>query len=717
MTSILAGAALTLLAAAGLGRLAWRFRSPHWTLTLASGAPLLSLAVSALLVMGHATRTLVLPLCGACAAALFIRFPRFRKPGLPPWPALGFALICAPFFVLYLAHALAPEIQPDAVTYHLGLVADWARRHGFSPQTSFYNVMPLGLETLFFPAFLIGAHSAAKLVHFAFLCAIVPLFMRLGSRLGLDRTASLTAAALFAFSPVTAITGTSAYNDVALVFFSLAAFALLAEDHSEQSNAVLFHAGLAAGFCYAIKITGIVAVVGVLAWLCWQRRWLGALLSAAGAALSIVPWVSRTFLMTGNPLAPLGNRIFPNDAFHAINEEYLARYLSEYGGLHWPQIPWALGIDGTALQGLIGPSVFLLPLALFALRKPAGRAVLLAAAVLLLPWTRNIGARFFLPAFALLGLALVMALPRRAVPALLAMQAIACWPDVVDRYAGLNSWRLHGFPWRAALRLEPEDHYLGQHLYGYRFTRRLAERLQPGEPLLDLYGLPFAYLNSVPTGPLSSASFDNLAMTLALAIGGSPEPVYNVESRFLQQFARAVRVRLEEPFDGMWSIAEVTLARDGKRLPVSRNWFLDASRSSGDAWLAIDGTRATRWFTYDDARVGDYWQLNFDRPIPIDSVTVALPNNPRSSIAPVYVQSMDHRWHRISENAHIGPPARSFLRLGATRFVKQQGFNWIVSRIGTEGHGPTGESFLAFPNAWGVELADREGEVGLFRVR
>ncbi len=717
LLAIAGGAALVLAASAALGRLAWRFRAPHSVYYLSSGVPLLSLCFFALLNTGKATPPIALALCSATAALIFLRRPGLARPTLPHWSALAFL----PFFVFYLVHAFAPEIQPDAVTYHLGLVSDWIRNAAISHRIGFYDLLPLGLESVFFPAVLAGGFSAAKLVHFALLCATVPLIVRLGHLLGLDRPQSLAAAGLYVFSPVVGISGSAAYNDAALVFFSLAAFALLLEDAAAPRQALLFHAGLAAGFCYAIKITGAVAVAGLLGWLLWKRRWRGSLWAALAAALSIAPWMLRGFLLTGNPLAPLANRIFPNDFFHAFNEEVLARYLSDYGGLAWHRIPWSLAIDGATLQGLYGPLLLLLPLALFALRKPAGRALFAAALILALPWTRNIGARFFMASFALLAIALVLALPRRLAPALLLLQAILCWPNTLDLYSNPNSWRLRGFPWEAALRIEPEQHYLARSLPDYPFTRNVALHLRDNEPLLDLTALPFAYLNTVPTGPLSSAQFDNIVQTLNSAYGEAPERLYPVHCRFPLTFARAARVRLNEPLPGSWSITEVSVERNGARLPVSRNWLLSASPSPGDAWLAIDGNRATRWHSLHNGQPGMFWELRFDRPIPIDGLSLILPNFPRTNLATIEIQNIARQWIPVSQGAEmkaeIGVPWRMFYRHAAIRFLKHQGFRWIAARLGTDGHGPTAESLVSLREAWGVDVAVRNDDLVLLRLR
>jgi hypothetical protein len=708
MAAILAGAVLVLLAAAGAGRLAWRGPAPHWTLALASGAPLVSLALFVLLTLGGAFPAIVLTGCAASALALVRARPRWSWPAWPAWTL-------APFFVYYLIHALAPEIQPDAAGYHLGLVAAWARTHGFVFENGFYDILPAGLETLFLPAFMLGAHSAAKLVHFAFFCATFPLISRIGERFGLSPAQRVAAAGLYLLTPVAAVAGTSAYNDTAAVFFPLAVFALLLEDHAKPGSTLLFHAGLAAGFCYAVKSPGLVVVAGALGWILYRRRWHGALAFSAGAGISLLPWMGRALWLAGNPLAPLASAIFPNDAFHLSSEQALGAYLRSYDGLGWTAIPWALGIDGARLQGLVGPLVFFLPLALLAARKPAGRALLCATAVLLVPWTQNIGARFLLPALALAALALVYGLPRRAALILLLAQAVVCSPFAVERYSQRGAWRLRGWPWRAALRIEPEATYLEKNLFEYSLVRKLSARLQPGERVLDFYGLPFAYLNAVPTGPQSTREFDDLARAFDMAAQPIPGGLRTWNARFSPRFARAVRVRLERTFPGEWSIAEVRVKRQGVPLAISKNWFLRAWPEPADAALAIDGARATRWFTFQPAQPGMHWELRFDRPQPIDEVVATLPDHPDPDVAAIYLQGLDRRWSRAS--TAIGPLLRRTFRDGATRFADARGFRWIVVPIGSGGRGQLGVSFDQLPEAWGVEKVAQTEGLALFHIQ
>ena len=94
-------------------------------------------------------------------------------------------LLFLPFTVLYFFHAWAPESSPDGSGYHLGLVARYVRAHGFERiTTDMFASFSGGVEMLFVPAFMIGRHSAAALVHLAFGIALALAMFAYGRRIG-----------------------------------------------------------------------------------------------------------------------------------------------------------------------------------------------------------------------------------------------------------------------------------------------------------------------------------------------------------------------------------------------------------------------------------------------------------------------------------------------------------------------------------------------------
>src|SRR5579862_5819521 len=228
----LVGAALTVAACYAVGamlidRLGITLRrSERLPLAFTLGAACLHLAVFAILTLQIAYwPVLTALLLGVIAAAVATGSWRLR--GEPEEPlSYNLKRVCIPLFglftVLYFFHAWAPETSPDGSGYHLGYVARELRAHGFERiTTDMYATLSEGIEMLFVPAFAIGQHSAAALVHLAFTAALALAMLAYGRRLGKPWVGA--AAAFFTYaSPVVGIDGSSAYIDlgVAAVVFS-----------------------------------------------------------------------------------------------------------------------------------------------------------------------------------------------------------------------------------------------------------------------------------------------------------------------------------------------------------------------------------------------------------------------------------------------------------------------------------------------------------------
>jgi len=273
--SILFGAAFTVAVSLAAGRLLLRslsirlYRQEEHPLAFVTGAACLSLLTFLLCAVGAARKNIFLA-AGLVLLAIAFRRGAHRPLGdsLPLIPALWkwlFRSIFTVFFVLYFFNAMAPEMSPDGVTYHLGLVSRYLRAHGFQRiSTNMYANLSQGVEMLFLFAFAFGRHSAAALTHFAFLVTL-PLAMLSYARRSGFTVAGVCGAILVFVSPVVGLDGTVAYNDVATACIVFTAFYLAQIWAAEESNqAVLVPLGLVAGCGYAAKYTAFVAVTYAL---------------------------------------------------------------------------------------------------------------------------------------------------------------------------------------------------------------------------------------------------------------------------------------------------------------------------------------------------------------------------------------------------------------------------------------------------------------------
>ncbi len=710
LLAIFFGAAFTLATAYALGRILLRDKPAPPEILLAVGAASGSLLVFILLLANLAHWAVFL------AAGTAAILSAWRWHGSPHYEPIHIPraiwIVFGAYGVWYFVNALAPETIADGITYHLGLPAEYLRLHGFSDSVTFYGILPQGMEMLYTVAFAFGRHSAAKLVEFAFLLATIPLIFRVGRRLGASDLASAVAAVFYFCAPVVGITGSSSYTDTAGVFFLLAALYLLLLNDDRY----LFAAGLLAGFCYAIKLPGLVIAAGAVLFMAAQRRWRGALIVAAGAALMVAPWMVRALLITGNPVAPLLSSVFPNPYFHVATEQELAAGMRSLGDIPLSQVPWELAF-GDRLTGTFGPLLFALPLGLLALRKRTGRILWAAALLLALPWLTNTGARFLMPAIALAAIALGMSLPRPVAWAAIMVQAVLCWPHFLGAWETRYSFRLHDFPIAAALRLESEADYCGRRFDEYHVAKMVEHATPPGSRTLALMSVASAYLDRDVAVTWQSSEGDRLLDTLRLASLYSTTPTFDWKATWPEQAVRNLRFRMPAAYDGEWDINEVRLFSGDDRVFNSPQWTLAGWPNRWEAPLAFDGNLATRWRTWETVRAGMYLDIELGNPQRLTGAVLVTHTPVFRVQLEIYGLDVKGRWRLLSTSPQAIPRPPQDLRLDAARALRSAGFRYLLAPTGAGGNAAIGNVLLGHEAEWGLERAGDAGRFYLFHVR
>lgn len=706
----------TLAAAYAAGTLAFRRLALPHIVRLGLGAALLSTAICALLIAKHGSaRVFIAGGSVLIVLACLFRPARLRETVTEPVDRITrwvFAMVMTAYGAFYLVNAMAPEIQPDAITYHLGLSSEYVRLGRFPPRVGFYEMLPQGLEMLFVMASALGGYSAAKLVHFACLLGTVPLLFALARRLRLgDRTAAAAAALYFA-TPVAGISGSCAYNDAALVFFMLVAFYLMLVWREERRTAYLFAAGLAAGFCYAIKITGgPLAAACVIAALAMAR--FAGLWTLAGIALTAGPWLGRAFVMSGNPFGPVLSSWFPNPYFNPVAEQNLANLVRTYHSVfHWLTAPMEYALRG-GLHGIVGPLVFLLPAAILALRRRKGALLFAAALAAGLPWFWNVGARFLLPAIPLLALMLAMSLPRAVlIPCILA-QAVLCWPPVLERFASPGAWMLHEFPWRAALRIEPETEYLRRVAPEYEAAEMLETWTRTGSRIFALRDVAAAYTERTVIAFWTSTQSEQLADALRAAYFRYPVAASHAE--WPVERLTAIRLAAAAAVPDEWWIYEVKLSSPRGEWQPDDRWSLDASPRRWETPWAFDRNPATAWRTRENTERGMFLEAAFGAELEICAVDM-LSKLPRAEL-PVVVQGRDSagHWKKLAFLETTAAPAAD-LRNEAIRAIARAGFRYVFAETGDEGMDRIASEMAAHPDEWGLRDLGSAGNAHLFEI-
>jgi len=632
-----------------------------------------------------------------------------------------FLAVFGTFTVLYFINALEPESSPDGMAYHLGVVAKYQRTHGFPRiTTDIYASLSEGIELLFLWAFEYGRHSAAALVHYAFFIALIFLILSYARRIG--RPGAGVAAALFTYaSPVVGLDGTVAYIDVGITAVLFALFYLLQIWDQDRNPQLLLPIGILAGFSYAVKYTAFIAVPYALcfiAWKSWRARKpiLRPILVVSLLALAfILPWMVKSWIEVANPFSPFANRIFPNPYVHISFEDTYRKFMRVYALTSYWQIPWQVTVRGDLTTGLIGPLFLLTPIALLALRFREGRQLLLAGLIFGAPYLTNVGTRFLIPAvpFVSLSLALALCSLEWLLLVLVAVQAIGCWPYVVQRYCSPAAWRLvEVFP-KAALRIQPEEAYLQDNL-GYDLAR-MIERSVPSDAKVFTFSQPgTAYTSRQILVGYEGAFNELLQDILWTPMFRDFQPTRILTFQFSPRELRKVRVvQTASVPEGQWSVAELRVFAGGQELPRDPGWRLTAHPNPWDIQLAFDNSAVTRWRSWQPPQPGMYLEIDFPGDQKLDSVVVESSSD--SSAAKIKLDGLagDGKWATIAaapvESIRL---SRMSLRQAATAELKARGIRYVLITDDNIG----ANDYRSYAKLWGMKCVAQQGVARLYYI-
>ncbi len=717
--SILFGAGFTAAVAAGLGACLFGRAIKDWPARFITGAAVLNLAVFALCSMGLAYPAVF----AALGAGVLVWWWRsVSLTGGPGAPAINRAIWLAfgAYFILYFFNAMAPEVSPDGSAYHLSLVARYLREHGFHRITwNLYADLSEGAEMLFLFAFAFGRHSAAALVHFAFLLALVWQMIAYGRRAGFP-VAGACAALLVFVTPVVGIDAASAYNDVAAAAVAFTLFYLLQLWDAERSRQLLIPIGLVAGFGYAIKYTAWIGVPYAIGFAIWQGRRSGGLrqgsIIGAAAALLVVPWMGKNWLWVRNPLAPFFNNIFQNPYLTYSFESGYRHDLATYDLPSLWRIPGALTMSG-ALAGILGPVFWLSPLALLALRRREGRRLWLAALVFGANYFSNIGARFLIPPLPFVALALALAFGTGAAGRTLAMvvalaHAALSWPSIMLRYSPAGIWAIEKVPWREALRVRPEEEYLRSHLINYGVDPLIERCTAPGATIFSFQPVPESYTSRRILVSYESQEGLIDGLTLRTAFHPAWQPAWRAGFTFDRQPLRAIRIEQTAQGAKQWRIHEWKAFDGAAELPRSA-WRMTAEPFPWGIERSIDGNLATFWQCGENLRPGMYVEADFGTTTNVDSVLIQTSPNQPDLRMQLEGQEASGNWKLLAREPDVSEAHVPDLRRAAIEELKRRGIGYMLI-FDTDDIAADLRARIA---DWGVEPAGQSGGATLYKLQ
>jgi hypothetical protein len=230
------------------------------------------------------------------------------------------AVLCA--WLLALIGALAPSTGWDAAVAHLALPSDYGRAGRILTEPgNVYSGYPHFMHSLYAVAMLGNHELPVSLLNWAMGCLACVAMYSLGRRVGTRQT-GLVSAALLATAPIYLDQAGNVGIDLPFVAFSTAALAAVAAWHDEKKVEWLVVAGILAGASCGIRHTGYL-VCGLLAIgvaiLSLRARLPRPLATfALAAVIAALPWIIRSWLVTGNPIFPFLLSVFPDSPIDHI---------------------------------------------------------------------------------------------------------------------------------------------------------------------------------------------------------------------------------------------------------------------------------------------------------------------------------------------------------------------------------------------------------------
>lgn len=319
-----------------------------------------------------------------------------RLHSLPrPGPA-SLALLLGLAFLAYTAllPALGPEVEFDARWYHLAVPYHYALQGGFFDVVRVTGIasaaFPPYQETLYAGLIPILGTIAPKLLHWwdaVLAAAFLVHFCR--AHLGSTVT-GLLAALIFLGTPVVSWSMGTASNDLPLALLALVALHCYLRWRGERARGWLVAAGVVGGYSIGVKPFGAITLVLIAVAALYDlrrspREMAGSLAALAlPAAALCVPWLVRSYQLTGDPVFPALYKTFRTPYWGDASQSYAAAAYTLYGAQHsllgFVRLPYDLTFNPDAYRSVVGPLFLaLLPLVALALVRATATVRLLAA--------------------------------------------------------------------------------------------------------------------------------------------------------------------------------------------------------------------------------------------------------------------------------------------------------------------------------------------------
>jgi len=447
---------------------------------------------------------------------------RAALPGIPSSRPQQ-ALACFVLFMLLVAFllALAPPTAWDSLVYHLTGPKLYIQAGGLNHDIDLpYLGFPQAGSMLFLWGQMLAGPELAQLMHLSFVVLTLMLLSHLVKEIAPN--SGWLSAALILGVPTAAMLASWAYVEWITMFAALAAFILIGTGEPEISHAgrwpfrnhrVLALAGFFVAMAFNSKYTAIGVLLGLVVVVLIERRsWRALGVFVAVITVSLLPYLLKNLILTGNPVYPffLAGKYW--DGHRAFWYSRAGTGLSFFQLLLAPWEATVFGVEGGVVIGYppysatVGPAVLaLLPLAALGFKKRTDqvkrvmRWLAIVCLIALVVWAAQLAFSLLLVQtrllFPILAMVVILAvagfeglvnrgrladLSRLAFGTLIGMMLVLNGLEVGVAFVDAS-------PARVLLGLQTESEYLAEHLGEYAYVVADVNQLPEGSQVRFLW--------------------------------------------------------------------------------------------------------------------------------------------------------------------------------------------------------------------------------------
>jgi hypothetical protein len=304
---------------------------------------------------------LLLSVITAAGVVFLLQNKRFMQIEKGPVEGLSLFFLPVTFLLCYFPVLFVPHHSHDSLVYHLTIPKEYLAHHGITavPHHFFFN-MPHSIEVLYTLPMSWGGTSAVNLISYEMNFLLFAGFLYIAQRSLMPALAPVLAI-LYVASPLAQGHFATAQIEHQIACFLLFAHIIFLDWWKQPDIRLLFLCSLLGGWIMGCKYTAWFMVIPLQVSLIYALYWHWrhcrlrgrALLGIAAAwILPLLPWLIKSWIITGNPIYPVAYHLFGGVWWDEMREMQFARSFTFKEYYVDPTLIWSVYHFITTLPGV-----------------------------------------------------------------------------------------------------------------------------------------------------------------------------------------------------------------------------------------------------------------------------------------------------------------------------------------------------------------------------